>query len=179
MHALHKILVYIPNVTLGDDLDREDLIEAIRDQAVSDTECYEGIVFDSRDTDDAGRWDDDYPCNVLFSKDNLFVFLKELRECYESQKNICENALKEINEIIGCHFPELSDRLFGTQSNSSDNYNLAFKLGILGSFPSGNYTINSCFYDTNAYTAKITESTIDMVKKDPNNWALVMCDYHY
>lgn len=179
MHALHKILVYIPNVTLGDDLDKEDLIEAIRDQAVSDTECYEGIVFDWRSTDDLGVWNEDYPCNVLLAKDNLEKVLEELVNCYEHQKLSFENTLRKIKGIVGYDISDVSQKIFGERSNDIHNYDLSYNIGVLGNLASGHYTIDSEFYDTNASTAKITKNTINMVKSDPNNWALVMCDYHY
>lgn len=179
MHALHKILVYIPNVTIGDDFDREDLIEAIRDQAVSDTECYEGVVFDLRNTDTAGNWSEDFPCNVLLSKDNYDVFISEIYDSCERQRMLYESTLSKIKMLVGYNIFESGSKVFGVNSNLESNYDLSYRLGILGDLAGGHYTFESEFYDTNASTAKITENTINLVRDDPNNWALVMFDYYH
>lgn len=173
MRSLHKILVFVPNICFGDDLDRDDLIDAVRDQAEIDTEIYQGSVFGCRKTENAGSYQDQYPCNVLFSADDLDLFLSELQDCYKKQMQKAEDAYKSIQASIGKDAKMAIDEIMGT----NPNYDLGYHFGVLGDILSGHYTMESGFYDADASTARITQKTIQAVANDPKNWALAMFEY--
>ena len=72
MHYLHKILVFIPYVieSCGEISNKSDLMNEIRVYAECETEPYYTMAFDWRETQTAGRWENEYPENVLLAEDN-------------------------------------------------------------------------------------------------------------
>ena len=77
MHILNRVLVRIYNGCncLCDEIcSRDEAIRAARSWAETETEDYYPRVFDWRETDTAGGWKDQYPENVLLSKENINVF---------------------------------------------------------------------------------------------------------
>ena len=85
MHYLHKILVRIDNAICDKQLDRAELIEEVRFYAERQTDGYEDIVFDWRETEDAGSWKEMYPQQVYFAEDDLDWFLNELEKVTKYQ----------------------------------------------------------------------------------------------
>ena len=54
----------------------------------------------------------------------------------------------------------------------------AFYLHRLSDLLYGRYIDDSLFYDTHEYTARIYKSTLSALKERPEDWAVVMFDYH-
>ena len=108
MHALHKILVYIPEVVSNpENYTREELIKEIRNYAVMNTEQFYFSVFDYRETETAGRWQSRYPLNVLFAKDNKTRFLQELSTTKDSQHERILDNLSHLKEMVGTDLVEI------------------------------------------------------------------------
>ena len=169
VHYLHKILVYIP-----DFYDEKEIPTqlGVRHHAYEATEQFAGDVFDWRETNTAGRWEGDYPENVIFAKDDVDLFIHELEVCLEQQNSVIDDSLRQIKTELGTNIDAI------VASVGDKNYK-AFYLKLLGNILYGVYMIDSCFYDCHKCTARITAKDISDIKENPNDWALVMFDYHW
>lgn len=165
MHQLHKILVKINGRCPIEADGRDELIFLLRNRAERMTEDYYGQAFDWRETDTAGR-------NVILSKDNIDKFIDELNRCIEQQKHQIEDNLKNIC-MVSYDLNELVKMFYNKPSSVP-----AWYLRCLAELLYGVYTFDSGFFNTEEYTARIAQSTVDDVKNSPNDWALVMFDYH-
>ena len=54
----------------------------------------------------------------------------------------------------------------------------AFHLHRLSDLLYGRYIDDSLFYDAHEYTARIYKNTLAALKEHPEDWAVVMFDYH-
>lgn len=180
MHTLNRVLVKIYGkdsfLCLTDEDSREEVIDAARSWAESETEDYYPRVFDWRETETAGSWADEYPENVLLSKENIDRFVAELEYALEHQIN---EAKYHLNIICKTSSDIKNLFEFAFSANSYQRISPLWNLHQLSELMYGVYNCDSGFYDTHEYGAKITKATIDKVKESPNDWALVMFDYHY
>ena len=171
MHILHRVLVNLRNVD-DNPIFREDMIDEIRDYAKMVTEDYCPHVYDWRETKTAGRWSDEYPENVILSREGHEKFFDELKRALKIQHSEIDFYLKRVCEVSN------DIKVFAEKykkGEDSPDYNLKFLSELL----SGTYTSDSGFYNTESYDAKITPQLIEEVKKTPDDWALVFFDYHY
>lgn len=184
MHYLHKILVHIPKDLIDARWDREDLQRYANIEASSETEIYEQIAYERRDDYTAGRWDDIYPEIAYLASDDLEWFLNELEEVLEFQKEHMDWYLKGITQMLGTDLKEITEKLW----NRSDKYRYesdvdlklcSYYLSLLGQLLHGDYFYESHFYNTKKRTARLDPSDIDLIKQNPEQWALVMFDYYY
>lgn len=184
MHYLHKILVHIPSVHIEEDADRETQLSRIISHARSETEDFYEQAFDWREDDSAGRWEDEYPQVAYIASDDLEWFLKELGEVVTSQKNEVDFHLQQLRCELGTDITMIADKLWNRPGN---NYEAskgvtemsAYYLRTLAQLLYGEYRCSSYFYNTNDHTARLYPSDLDMIKQSPEEWALVMFDYHY
>lgn len=183
MHALHRILVHIPDLDV-EGLSKRELREAIRSKAECDTEDYYGQAFDWRETDSAGRWSDEFKKQVYIAADNIDWFIDQLERTLAIQKGEIDNSLAQIVAPCGIDLKQIVnglwsiDEMYDKKSPGFNSYT-AYYLSKIGKLLHGEYTFDSQFFNTSAYTARLYKSDIDQVKADPKNWALVMFDYHY
>lgn len=183
MHYLHKILVHIPD-TCANKNDRESLIDAIRSYAESVTDSFYEQAFDWRETVTAGRWDDEYPENVLLASEDPERFVQEMEDVIAQQKQEIDYLLAQLREKVGTDLYSITDGLWKRRSvftgEADPSEALApYNLHCLADFLYGEYRCDSCFYNTRSYTARLYAADIDAVKETPDDWALVMFDYHY
>lgn len=178
MHYLHKILVYIPDVDSDmEALGREEQIDKIRSYAETETERFADDVFDWREkSSSAGRWEKEYPVNVLFASDNVDRFVEELNEVIESQKIDLSIWVSLIKKRVGTDLNEIVDHLFHNEPD--DLSNIGYYLHCIADLLYGEYQCDSGFYNTHEYTARLYLRDIEFAKSNPNDWALVMLDYH-
>ena len=182
MHYLHKVLVHIPDI--DDEWEnKEELKELIRSKAEDETENYADQTFDWRETESAGGWKEEYPEQVYIAADNLEWFLNELECVLASQKHEIDCCLKNITEQCGTDLDMLVNELW----NISDEYDktrpgyndfTAYYLSKIGKMLHGEYISDSMFFNTSAYTARLYQSDIEQIKAAPQDWVLVMFDYH-
>ena len=174
MHYLHKILVPLKDHygnSRFDSVSDKELKDEIRFFAESETEDFYGAVFDWRETETAGRWQCDNSENVILSKNDINTFIKELERCAEYQKTEINNYLKEIKRC-SLDLSELVKKHFEGEIIPG------FALLKLSNFLYGRYMDDSLFYDLDTYSANVDKRTIQKVKECPDDWALVMFDYH-
>ncbi len=184
MHYLHKILVHIPSVHIEENADRETQLRRIISHARSETECYYERAYDWREDDSAGRWEDQYPQIAYIASDDLEWFLKELEEVIALQKGSIDYSLQQLKETLGTDLNVITDKLWSRPGNNYDTAQgvtemSAYYLRTLAQLLYGEYRCDSYFYNTNDHTARLYPSDLDMIKKNPEEWALVMFDYHY
>lgn len=102
MHKLQRVLVRLSDVFLTpESKTREQLEEGVRSYAKAMTDDYEGVVFDWRETETAGRWADEYPCNVIFAKDDTENFISILGKCNAERQSFINGYLTELKETVG------------------------------------------------------------------------------
>lgn len=187
MHILHKILVNIPSTPGTDRVDsREDLMEALRTYADDQTKDFYDDAFDYREVDTAGGWEDEYPENVILGSENAERLLNELQVSREAQYQELQFCLEALQHLADLSVKELAQELWLHKDEAAniqvDSHtwrrapNLLVKIARL---LNGNYFYYSCFYDTDAYTATVNQGTLDRVRQSPEEWALVLFDYHY
>ena len=170
MHALHCILLKISP---------EQPIDEIRYMAEEETECYYGRCFDWRETDTAGRWDALYPKNVILAKDDLDKFIKILEEAQNNIKTEIDYYLKRVIENdADLKLSELPDKL-SMKNNSIDVETKRYNLRKLAQLLDYQYCFESQFYNVEEYSSYISERTFNDIKNNPENWAIVMFDYHF
>lgn len=185
MHFLHKILVHIPDATdLDMDAPKEDILDEVISHARSETECFYERAFDWREDDSAGRWPETYPQQAYLAADDLEWFLNELLEVQRGQKFEIDNCLQRIRETASTDLSTLSSQLWNRESVNYDiakgvTEMTAYYLRVLAQLLYGEYRCDSCFYNTKGYTARLYKSDLDAIRENPENWALVMFDYHY
>jgi len=180
MHSLHKILV---NVKQFGDLDRMELIPAVRSHAESATECFYESAYDWRETDCAGRWSDDYPENVMLGSEHPDRILDEVLQCRLCQEEELSMCFRQLGDLAKCSLEELKRRLWclekPKEAEDFSTYIAPYLIKNIGKLLNGDYYYDSFFYDTNGYTAKIDQNTIEMIRSAPQDWALVFFDQHF
>lgn len=180
MHILHKILVHLPSdAPAKEGLPRQDYLDCIRSYAEAKTDEFYEIAYDWRETETAGSWSNEYPENVILGSESEKRLLRELNEALDSQSREIQNCTNSLIEGFG---EQLSGIVSGIQKGGNTPYQreqYAFLLKKLGKLLDGEYFYDSCFYDTAHYTARINEETIAKVQKKPQDWALVLFDYHF
>lgn len=184
MHSLHKILVHIPDILLDSaTCSKEDLINRVRSYAVEQTFDYYMTVFDWRETESAGRWEAQYPINVLFAKDNIEGFIHELINVREYQHQEIQSLLNELSKKadtalkqIICEIEKMNSPFEATKTVY---FMTTFYLSKIVSLLQGEYIFDSCFYNIIDNTSRVYPQDIDTIKKSPEDWALVLFDYHY
>lgn len=183
MHVLHKILVY--NEDGFDTFEtEEERVDFARSTAEYETENYVNEVYDWRETDSAGRWDEEYPKQVYFAADDVDWFINEINDAIHCQELEIGHYQQELKEGIGLSLetiiPLLKDRkCWSMAGKDNDNSMMAYCLLKLSRLLYGDYDIDSAIFNTRGYTAKIYNEDIEQIKQEPNKWAMVMFDYHY
>ena len=118
MHYLHKILVYIPDVSKeADSMIRDSLVSAIRSHAESETEGFYKEVFDWRETDTAGRWSDAYPENVLLGSDDSNSLYEAVAECYQTQKSEIDHLIALLKSSVGVDIEHIASGIWDRNDN--------------------------------------------------------------
>lgn len=179
MHALHKILVYLPDCFGNVPSDEMTDKDRIRRYAEDITECYLDHIFDWRETDTAGRWSDVYPDNILICSKNRDTFTRLLNRVMEDQQKVIEDGFlflcKDIPDADKISLKELVDKL---QDNTSLVGYPAHYLEEIASVLSGRYTFDSMFFNTHNYSSRLTPELKYAILDNPDKWALVLMDYH-
>lgn len=181
MHYLHKILVNVAELKRQEG--HRPSKEEVRYFAESSTENYYNQAFDWRETDSAGRWKTEYPKQVYFAAKDIEWFKKELNEVIAIQKNNIDSAVAQLRATCGTDLDKIIESLWQfndvyDKRDDGANGMTAYYLSKVAQILHGDYKADSCFYNTATYSARLYPSDIEEVIKEPQNWALVMFDYH-
>lgn len=181
MWILHKILIYIPDVgSIEHEACDTELIDSIRSYARIETEDFYPSVFDYRETENADSCDSNYPNNVLLAKNNTEKFIQELMEAKEAQHCDLYKNLSELENILGTDLKEIIPKLENMEDGFSNQELCAAKNALvnISDFLYGTYRPSSSFYNTHTHTARIYKDDITTISANPNDWALVIFNYH-
>ena len=181
MHYLHRILVNVGELKKQEG--HKPSKEEVRYHAESNTEDYYNQAFDWRETDSAGRWKSVYPKQVYFASKDIEWFVNELRDVLAIQKDNIDSAMAQLRATCGTDLDKIIESLWGfndkfDKQEDGANGMTAYYLSKVAQILHGDYKADSCFYNTDTYSARLYQSDIDEVIKAPENWALVMFDYH-
>lgn len=184
MHSLHKILVHIPDILLDSAAcSKEDFINKVRSYAEEQTSNGYMTVFDWRETASAGRWKTLYPVNVLFAKDNIERFIQELIDVWKYQYQEIQYLLNELSKRAGIVLKQITCEIekMNSQHEITKIVDLmtTFYLSRIASLLYGQYIFQSYFYNISGKTSRICPQDIEAIKNNPEDWALVLFDYHY
>ncbi len=198
MHSIHAILVNIPYA--ADDAEKnlsemtkEEIKEMVISYATEETERFYGTVFDSRellDEEDCEEDNDECYLPVVLASEDWEGFEKILLDKDRCQKH-------EASWMLACLKKETGSTdvsailknllLVNDRTANRDNVNPitwdydslnqgAWLLREIANLIHGDYTFDSCFYDTSRDTALVP--FIAQLKENPADWALVQFDYH-
>lgn len=170
MHTLNTILVKPYELPP----DHDGAVAYARSEAESSTSDFENRAYDWRETNTAGRWESEFPENVILGRehpDQLKCLLEDALEQQQQKMRELVNRLAE--KADGCDFKEgLLKIVEGSWPEQADLLHLA-------ELADGEYTADSMFYNADGYTAKITQAVIDEVMKCPEEYAVALFDFHW
>ena len=187
MYTEHAILVNIPDAAQDADktlskMTKNEIRKMVIDYAIQKTEYYEGFVFDFRYLRKKKP--------VLFSRDDWNGFEKKLLDIDVCQKAFAIDQLPVLEEVAGSInvLDLLRTLLLVNKRDASrdsvdpeawflDCRNLGARaLLFIAKIIWGEYFFDSLFYDIRRRTALVP--FIGRLKETPDDWALVLFDYH-
>ena len=169
MHALHRILVKLE--------DKDETIEEIRSVAKSETEDYYN-AYDWRETDTAGRWESEYPCNVILGRDEPDKIIDELLVVRDQQENILRHHVESLKKY--CPSMNIEDIIkYSPRSSFGEGGLIYYHLKSIANHLAGVYDFDSAFFNTEDCDSIINDELINEIKKKPEDWAVVLFDCHF
>lgn len=182
MHALHRILVYIPDVSMAECHTRLEKIQAIRAYAEDETESFTHTVFDWRETATAGGWSMDYGENVLLGSECPDKFEQELITVCDAQRSALDDAMNQLSTWKDGNIRQTANELWNlkaeTASKNCPEYIAPYLFLEIAQLVYGKYIFDSYFYNTTNGNSRVTEQLINDIKAAPGDWALVLFDCH-
>lgn len=169
MHALHRILVKLE--------DKDETIEEIRSVAKSETEDYYN-AYDWRETDTAGRWESEYPCNVILGRDEPDKIIDELLVVRDQQENILRHHVESLKKY--CPSMNIEDIIKNSpRSSFGEGGLISYHLKCISGLLVGAYDFYSAFFNTEECDSIINDELINEIRKKPEDWAVVLFDCHF
>ena len=183
MHYLHKILVHIPRDMIELGFTREELIGMAQISGESVLMEYDPDILERGYKIGPGRWEDDYPQGAYLASDDLDWFLKELEEAVALQKAEIDRYLCFLTEDLGTDLTIITEKLWNRTEDHEERSEVdtslsAFYLSSVAEILCGKYRHDSHFYNTERRTAHLYPSDIELIKQNPEEWALVMFDHY-
>ena len=169
MHALHRILVKLE--------DKDETIDEIRRFAKSETENYYN-AYDWRETETAGRWESEYPCNVILGREEPDKIIKELLTAREQQEDVLHQHIESLKKY--CPSMNLQDIVINCPLSSfGEGALVAYHLKCIADHLAGAYDFDSAFFNTEDCDSFTGDDIIEEVSKQPEKWAIVLFDCHF
>ena len=169
MHALHRILVKLE--------DKDETIDEIRSVAKSETEDYYN-AYDWRETETAGRWESEYPCNVILGRDEPDKIIDELLVVRDQQENILRHHVESLKKY--CPSMNIEDIIKNSpRSNFGEGGLISYHLKCISGLLGGAYDFDSAFFNTEECDSIINDELINEIRKKPEAWAVVLFDCHF
>ena len=169
MHALHRILVKLE--------DKDETIDEIRSFAKSETEDYCN-AYDWRETDTAGRWESEYPCNVILGRDEPDKIIEELITVRKEQENVLHHHVVCLKKY--CPSTNIEDIIKNSpRSNFGEGGWISYHLKSIADHLVGVYDFDSAFFNTEDSDSIVSDDLVEEIKKKPEDWAIVLFDCHF
>ena len=112
-------------------------------------------------------------------------FVKELEEVMRLQVGEIAVAMLRLGEKAGTSLPAIVEGLWNRDDHdpnidpdSAFSSMSAYYFRKMADLLYGHYRCDSYFYNTSEYTARLFKSDMEKIKQNPEEWALVMFDYH-
>ena len=170
---LHKILVPLSEVGVT-EVSPEFRVQLILEYAENAIERYRGDVFSSRRLACLGDHADRYSEAVFFAANNTTWFIGELKETAEEQRANVKMLLESVKNELGTNLEEIVGKLMEETSAQGELSLAAYDLWTLTELLKGGYRSISCFYHAGMDEARIYETTIEEIQRNPSEWALVV-----
>lgn len=169
MHALHRVLVRLE--------EKDESIDEIRSFAKSETEdCFN--AFDWRETETAGRWESEYPCNVILGRDEPDKIIKELLTVKEQQESVLHGHVESLKKY--CPSMNIEDIVNDSpRSSFGEGGMIYYHLKSIANHLAGVYDFDSAFFNTEDCDSIINDELINEIRKKPEDWAVVLFDCHF
>ena len=175
---VHEILVYLPEVCYEDDTP-EDRERAIVEYAKAEIEQYRDEAFRYYRLACEGDEADRYPKSVIFASDDVEKFIKELEEVNRKQWDLIRQLAESVKEGLGTDLEEIIQK-FSEETSGQGAMRLAgHDLFTLVEMLLGYYRNESGFCCAGGGEARVYETTLDQIRQDPSDWALVIFEYDY
>lgn len=174
MHYLHKILVHIPRDLLDDGFTREELMSMAQSDGESVIMEYDPYIWERGYKIGPGRWEDDYPQKAYLASDDLAWFLNELEEVLAFQKEHIDRYVRHLTDAFGSDLTVIVEKLWEKDVVITDLDIIRFSL--LAQLLHGDHFCDSHFYNAERRTSRLYPSDIELIKQNPEEWALVMFD---
>ncbi len=169
MHALHRILVKLE--------DKDETIDEIRSFAKSETEDHYN-AYDWRETDTAGRWESEYPCNVILGRDEPDKIIEELITVRKEQENVLHHHIVCLKKY--CPSTNIEDIIKNSpRSNFGEGGWISYHLKSIADHLVGVYDFDSAFFNTEDSDSIVSDDLVEEIKKKPEDWAIVLFDCHF
>ena len=183
MHYLHKILVHLPRDLIEFGFTREELMSYASSSADTVIENYDKTVYERDYLFTAGRWEDIYPQEAYLASDDLEWFLKELEEVLDLQKEHIDRYLRNLTDAFGTDLTVIVEKLWKKSGEHREKDGVdadlsAIHFSLLAQLLHGDYFCESHFYNEKRRTSRLYPSDIELIKQNPEEWALVMRDYY-
>lgn len=118
-----------------------------------------------------------------FAEDDPEHFISELTAVIENQKEELQSCLAQLKNTVGTDLEEIAKRIFSQTADDvcrdGVTFMTSYYLHCAAAYLRGEYRCSSYFYNVHDCTARLYPADIEAVKSEPQNWALVMFDYHY
>lgn len=181
MHYLHKILVHIPRDMLELGFTREELISMAEMSGETVIMEYDSDILERGYEIGPGRWEDDYPQKAYLASDDLEWFLKELEEVLAFQKEHIDRYLRNLTDAFGTDLTVIVEKLWKKSGDYREKDGVdadlrASDFSLLAQLLHGDYFCESHFYNEKRRTSRLYPSDIELIKQNPEEWALVMFD---
>lgn len=181
MHYLHKILVHIPRDLLDGEFTREELISIAESSGETVLMEYDPHLFERNYRFSPGRWEDDYPQQSYLASDDLEWFLKELEEIQVFQKEHIDRYVRNLTDAFGTDLTVIVEKLWERPGDYREVDGVDADLSstrffLLAQLLHGDYFCESHFYNEKRRTSRLYPSDIELIKQNPEEWALVMFD---
>ena len=167
MHFLAKILINEENLNKKDD-------QHICYLAEEELDDFYDKAFDWRESD-AGRWEDEYPNNVLRASDNLEKIISILSEHITNRNAELSFHLESIKKQSNVNLDSVVNKFI----NNDDLCDTPYHLSVINSILLNEFGIDNHLLNTETGDATITKELFEEIKQNPENYALVLFDCHW
>lgn len=186
MHTLHRILANLEDIGIDlsdlSDKSKEEQMSIVRREILYTLdEVSRPYAFDWH-TEDAGRWKDKYPNNVILGSYDVQTLVSELKNIKECQNTDMVNAINIASKYGITTLTDLWTYLQNPQQPKNfmdkDKVDCSMALYTINNYFGNVYNFDSKFLYLNENITIVDTQIIDMVTQSPEQYAMVFIDCH-
>lgn len=179
MHYLCKILAMPDELGIdlsGDESKEEQIVNIRREVLYALDEST--TAFDWR-TDDAGRWDESYPNNVIIGKYAPETLISEVKKIVDIQNKSVAEAIEIAKNSNIVNLTDLWSWIIQTPYNDNNLWETSLAIEHLKDYLGGNFNHTTHVLDLTTGSSVITNETLSEVVEFPEKFVLVLVDCHF